>query len=91
MENRLEDIQVRIERCPRKLTCWLGKESGISKNSVIRGLKPFPSGVKIYSTLLPYQFWTNVELCSHMFVSRFSVHISIILPSFAVYAIPTYS
>jgi hypothetical protein len=54
-------------------------------------INPFQSGVEIYSTLLPHQFWTNVELCSHVFVSQFSVHISIILPSLAVYAIPTYS
>jgi hypothetical protein len=58
---------------------------------ILYHINPFRSGVEIYSTLLPYQFWSNVELCSYVFVSRFSVHTSIILPSLAVYAIPTYS
>jgi hypothetical protein len=64
----------------------------ITQNSIAYVcLNPFPSGVEIYSTLLPYQSVSDVTFSSHMFVSRFSVHILIILPSLAVYAIPTYS
>jgi hypothetical protein len=62
MKNRLENIQVHMERCPRKLTCQLEKECGIPKNSITRGLKAL--GFHNYKVSL-VQKLTTVDTVEH--------------------------
>jgi hypothetical protein len=76
---------------PREMQAGVPQVSVLSPTLFMLYINPFPSGVKIYPTLLPYQSVSDVEFISHVFVSRFSVYISIILPSLAVYNIPTNS